>query len=72
MSSRKEHSIDFVEFPAKDNAGLERSKRFFAEAFGWSYQDGGADYADTTSSGLNADPAHRRTTRWSYSTHFQP
>jgi uncharacterized protein len=63
MATRKENCIDFVEFPAKSVAGLTRSKRFFAEAFGWSYKDWGHNYADTTSSGLgsglNADPGHR-------------
>ncbi|GJQ22739.1 glyoxalase/bleomycin resistance/extradiol dioxygenase family protein [Candidatus Brocadia sapporoensis] len=63
MENRKDNHINFVEFPAKDVLGLSQSKRFFSEAFGWSYQDWGDDYADTNSGGLgsgfNADPTHR-------------
>jgi uncharacterized protein len=61
----KQNCIDFIEFPAKTIAALNRSKNFFTEVFGWSFQDWGEDYADTTDSGLgsgfNADPEHRPT-----------
>jgi predicted enzyme related to lactoylglutathione lyase len=61
----KQNSIDFIEFPAKTIAALDQSKNFFTEVFGWSFQDWGEDYADTTSSGLgsgfNTDPEHRPT-----------
>jgi len=57
------NKIDFVELPITSIAALNESKRFFANAFGWSYQDWGNDYADVTNSGLgtgfNADPEHR-------------
>ncbi|HEX5055439.1 MAG TPA: VOC family protein [Gammaproteobacteria bacterium] len=63
MSIRSQHCIDFVEFPTRTVTELGRSKRFFTEAFGWSFKDWGEDYADTTGSGLgsgfNADPKHR-------------
>jgi predicted enzyme related to lactoylglutathione lyase len=55
--------IDFVEFPAPDEAALARTKDFLAATFGWSFRDYGDDYADVTNAGLgagvNADPAHR-------------
>ena len=63
MGKHKENCIDFIEFPANDIEGLAQSKRFFSEVFGWSYQDWGDDYSDTSGSGLgsglNADPDHR-------------
>jgi predicted enzyme related to lactoylglutathione lyase len=50
--------IDYVEFASGD---LARSKDFFANAFGWSFQDYGPTYAAMTNAGLDggfqADPA---------------
>lgn len=58
-----DHPIDYIELPAADAGQLQRCKRFFADAFGWTYQDWGDDYADTPSSGvgsgINADATHR-------------
>lgn len=58
--------IDFIEFPAEDVGGLNKAKDFYTNVFNWSYQDWGADYSDTQSSGLssgiNADPSHRPST----------
>ena len=57
------NKFDFIEFPAKDASQLRNVQRFFSNVFGWSYQDWGDDYSDTTSSGLgsgiNADPEQR-------------
>lgn len=54
--------IDFVEFPSEPEA-LARTKDFFRDVFGWSYQDWGPTYAETknsgVASGLSADAAHR-------------
>lgn len=42
--------IDYVELPSRD---LEATKRFFADAFGWSFVDFGPDYAVIENAGLN-------------------
>ena len=58
--SQAEHDrrIDYIEFPAGDIAA---SKRFYAEVFGWSFEDWGDDYASFNdgrlSGGLRADGA---------------
>lgn len=60
---KRANQVDFIEFPAKSVAGVAKAKTFYAETFGWSFQDWGDDYADTSSSGVssgfNADPEHR-------------
>jgi uncharacterized protein len=62
---KKANQVDFIEFPAKSVASVAKAKAFYAETFGWSFQDWGDDYADTSSSGVgsgfNADPEHRPT-----------
>ncbi len=61
--SEKENRIDYVEFPADSAAALQATKKFYADVFGWPYQDWGDMYVDTKGSGIgsgiNADPAHR-------------
>ena len=51
--------IDYVEFASGD---LARSKAFFANAFEWTFQDYGPDYAALTTAGLDggvqSDPEH--------------
>lgn len=42
--------IDYVEYPARD---IEATKRFFAQAFGWSFEDYGPDYAAFSGEGLD-------------------
>ena len=63
MASHEANKIDFIEFPATSVAALEKSRKFFADAFGWSHTQWGDDYADLGDSGLgagiNADPEHR-------------
>ncbi|MBS0462803.1 MAG: VOC family protein [Proteobacteria bacterium] len=61
--THQHHHIDYVEFPLADAAAVAASKAFFGQAFGWTYQDWGDTYADTSGSGvgsgLNADREHR-------------
>jgi uncharacterized protein len=40
--SKQHHTIDYVELAAPD---LEASRRFYADVFGWSFNDYGPDYA---------------------------
>lgn len=42
--------INYVEFPARD---LARTKRFFEDAFGWSFVDYGPEYAAFSDQGLD-------------------
>ena len=42
--------IDYVEFASAD---LAKSRAFFDKAFGWTFQDYGADYAAMTNAGLD-------------------
>ena len=62
-TSTKDNQIDYVEFPAASAAELRAAKEFYADVFGWKFQDWGEDYADTKSSGIasgiNSDPSHR-------------
>jgi predicted enzyme related to lactoylglutathione lyase len=46
------HKIHYIEFAANDMA---RAKRFYANAFGWSFQDWGPEYAsfDAAGAGIN-------------------
>jgi len=44
------HKINYVEFPSRD---IESTKLFFTNAFGWSFQDYGPDYAAFTGEGLD-------------------
>ncbi|MCA9739259.1 MAG: VOC family protein [Gemmatimonadetes bacterium] len=41
MQSDHDRRIDYVEFGTTD---LQASKRFFADVFGWSFQDWGEEY----------------------------
>lgn len=42
MSEQRHHVIDYIEFSVTD---LEEAKRFYAEAFGWAFNDYGPMYA---------------------------
>lgn len=42
--------IDYVEFPSRD---LQATRRFFAQAFGWTFQDYGPDYIAFAGQGLD-------------------
>lgn len=42
--------LDYVEFPARDMAA---TKAFFAQVFGWQFEDYGPDYAAFTAAGLD-------------------
>jgi len=39
---QQHHTIDYIEFSVSDMA---EAKRFYTEAFGWSFNDYGSDYA---------------------------
>ncbi|HEY5921538.1 MAG TPA: VOC family protein [Kofleriaceae bacterium] len=43
------HTVDYFELPVIEMAG---SKAFYAAAFGWSFKDFGADYAEIQGAGL--------------------
>ena len=56
---REDGKIDYLELPAGD---AETAKAFYAEAFGWTFQDYGPTYAafdEGLDGGLQADPAER-------------
>jgi len=42
--------INYVEYPARD---LAATRRFFQQAFGWSFEDYGPDYAAFADEGLD-------------------
>jgi len=42
--------LNYVEFPARD---LDATKRFFAQAFGWTFEDYGPDYIAFANEGLD-------------------
>ena len=46
----KHEKINYVEFPAKD---IEATKAFFAEVFGWAFEDYGPDYTAFSNAGLD-------------------
>jgi predicted enzyme related to lactoylglutathione lyase len=46
----KNLKLNYVEFPAKDIPG---TKKFFEDAFGWSFTDYGADYTAFVDEGLD-------------------
>jgi len=45
------YQIDYLEFPSRD--GL-KTRRFFAEAFGWSFIDFGPTYSGIEAAGIDA------------------
>jgi predicted enzyme related to lactoylglutathione lyase len=55
---REDGKIDYVEFPGGDLVPL---KRFYKQAFGWSFTDYGPDYAavnEGLDGGFNSDDLH--------------
>lgn len=44
------HKINYIEMPAKD---LDKTKQFFAKAFGWSFVDYGPDYCSFSDQGID-------------------
>lgn len=52
--SKTDNHIDYIEFPAKSIEELNKTKNFFNEVFGWSYQQWGDDYVDTKDSGVSS------------------
>ncbi|MEK8109389.1 VOC family protein [Micromonospora sp. M12] len=53
FSSQRHHSIDYVELTVAD---LEQAKRFYAEAFGWQFNDYGPTYAGIRSLHVDSAP----------------
>ena len=53
------NKIDLIEFPVASSEALQQTKSFFSTVFGWTYNDWGGDYVDTSDSGaysgINAD-----------------
>ncbi|MDB5507530.1 MAG: hypothetical protein JWR75_2168 [Devosia sp.] len=45
------YKIDYIEFPSREFAG---TRRFFAEAFGWTYTEYGPEYVAIDSAGIDA------------------
>jgi len=45
MTEHHDRKIDYVELPSTD---IAKSKTFFSAVFGWTYQDWGPEYADTS------------------------
>lgn len=51
MAVRSDHEkINYVEFPAND---LNKTKRFFEDAFGWIFQDFGSEYISFSNEGVD-------------------
>ncbi len=46
----RHNKINYVEYPSRD---LPSTKRFFQQAFGWTFQDYGPDYAAFSDQGLD-------------------
>jgi uncharacterized protein len=53
-SDPREQKIDYVELPSLTAESFAAVKRFYQEAFGWSFQDWGDEYSDTKDSGITA------------------
>lgn len=49
MATHTDNHVDYVEFSAQDLAVV---KRFYGEAFGWSFQDWGPDYVAFSGAGV--------------------
>lgn len=59
---REDGKLDYLELPAAD---LGATKAFYADAFGWTFQDYGPTYAafdQGLDGGFDADPAERTRT----------
>lgn len=46
----RHEKINYVEYPTRD---LDATKRFFQQAFGWTFDDYGPDYAAFSDQGLD-------------------
>lgn len=46
----RHEKIDYVEYPSRD---IEGTRRFFAQAFGWTFEDYGPDYIAFADQGLD-------------------
>jgi uncharacterized protein len=58
MSQSGQHNaINYIEFTTSD---IEQTKRFYANAFGWSFQDWGTDYIGFDKASAGIDGGFRR------------
>jgi len=48
--SANHHKVHYIEFTTSD---VERTKQFYADAFGWSFQDWGPDYVSFSGAGID-------------------
>lgn len=53
----KHHKIEYVEFVTADVA---HAKRFYAEVFGWKFEDWGPDYISFSAAGAGVDGGIRK------------
>ena len=44
------HKINYIEFPSTD---IERTKRFYATVFGWTFEDWGPEYVSFQGAGID-------------------
>lgn len=44
------HKINYIEFVS---ANIDRTKQFYSQAFGWSFQDWGPDYISFSGAGID-------------------
>jgi uncharacterized protein len=54
--SAQNHKINYIEFVSTD---IQRSKRFYSEVFGWSFEDWGPDYISFSAPGAGIDGGFR-------------
>ena len=50
MSNANHHKINYIEFHSTD---IERTKKFYATVFGWSFVDYGPDYVSFQGAGID-------------------
>ena len=50
------HKINYIEFVSTD---IERTKKFYTTAFGWSFEDWGPEYISFSSAGAGIDGGFR-------------
>ena len=65
----KHHKIDYIEFTAEDVA---RARQFYAEVFGWGFEDWGPDYIGFTATGAGVDGGFRKAAKRGKMPDFAP
>jgi predicted enzyme related to lactoylglutathione lyase len=54
--SDRNHQINYIEFTTTD---IKRARQFYAQAFGWSFEDWGPDYISFSAKGAGIDGGFR-------------